>query len=84
VDAADYGASVELIVEAARCRRRFSVTALAVHGLMAGVFDKEQRYRLNCFDLVVPDGQPAMGAQLVLWGWPSRPGVWAQSCIGCM
>ena len=76
VDGVDYDAAVELIVEAARCRRRFSVTALAVHGLMTGVFDEEQRYRLNCFDLVVPDGQPVRWALNWFYGAGLRDRVY--------
>lgn len=29
---------------------------------MTGVLDREQKFRLNHFDLVVPDGQPLRGA----------------------
>ena len=57
VDAIDYEASVDRIVRAGDEKVPCSVTALAVHGLMHGALDKTQRYRLNEFDLVVPDGQ---------------------------
>ncbi|MFN0181701.1 MAG: WecB/TagA/CpsF family glycosyltransferase [Gemmatimonadales bacterium] len=46
------------VLAAARDRRPLSVTATAVHGLMTAVEDSEHRYRLNHFDLVLPDGQP--------------------------
>ena len=62
VSAVGYEGAVELIMETARCKRPLSVTALAVHGLMVGVLDEEQRYRLNSFDLVLPDGQPVRWA----------------------
>jgi exopolysaccharide biosynthesis WecB/TagA/CpsF family protein len=62
INAVDYETAVERIISAARLRRGFAASALAVHGLMTGVLDEEQRYRLNCFDLLVPDGQP------VRWG----------------
>jgi exopolysaccharide biosynthesis WecB/TagA/CpsF family protein len=39
-----------------------AVTALAVHGVMTGVLDATQRYRLNHIDMVVPDGQPVRWA----------------------
>ena len=39
-----------------------TVSALAVHGLMTGVLDNEHKYRLNQFDLLVPDGQPVRWA----------------------
>jgi len=58
INAVDYEAAVERVICAARERRRLSISALAVHGLMTGVLDPEQKYRLNRFDLLVPDGQP--------------------------
>src|SRR4029078_3514102 len=62
VDAVDYAAAVRKIVTAAKERRPLAVSALAVHGVMTGVFDAAHRYRLNKFDLICPDGQP------VRWG----------------
>lgn len=62
IDATDYEAAVSLILEAAHQRKAFAVSALAVHGVMTGVLDSEQRYRLNHLDLVVPDGQPVRWA----------------------
>jgi N-acetylglucosaminyldiphosphoundecaprenol N-acetyl-beta-D-mannosaminyltransferase len=62
VDIVDYDSAVDAIVAAAQQKRPFATTALAVHGLMVGVLDREHQYRLNCFDLVVPDGQPVRWA----------------------
>ena len=62
VDAVDYEASEELIVRAAREKRPFAVSALAVHGIMTGALDREHKYRLNHFDLLTPDGQPVRWA----------------------
>ena len=62
INAVDYEASVNQIIGAAQQRRPFGVSALAVHGVMTGVLDKEHRHRLNQLELVVPDGQP------VRWG----------------
>ena len=62
VDAVDYEAAVARIIEAARARRSMAVSALAVHGVMTGVLDATQRYRLNHLDMVVPDGQPVRWA----------------------
>ena len=62
VDVTDYEAAVESILHAARARKAFAVSALAVHGLMTGVLNEEQRFRLNALDLVVPDGQPVRWA----------------------
>ena len=62
IDVIDYESAVDQITHAAQDRRSFSVTALAVHGVMTGAMDPEQRFRLNQFDLVVPDGQPVRWA----------------------
>ena len=62
VDVVDYESAVDQIVHAAREQRGFAATALAVHGVMTGALDAEQRFRLNEFDLVVPDGQPVRWA----------------------
>jgi len=58
INALDYDAAVDSILCAARDRRAFAVSAVAVHGLMTGVLDPEQKFRLNHFDLLTPDGQP--------------------------
>jgi N-acetylglucosaminyldiphosphoundecaprenol N-acetyl-beta-D-mannosaminyltransferase len=58
INALDYEAAVDSILRAARDRRGFAVSAVAVHGLMTGVLDPEQKFRLNHFDLLTPDGQP--------------------------
>jgi N-acetylglucosaminyldiphosphoundecaprenol N-acetyl-beta-D-mannosaminyltransferase len=58
IDPVDYDAAVERVVEAARNRRGAAISAMAVHGIMTGVGDPEHQYRLNSFDLLVPDGQP--------------------------
>ncbi len=62
VNALDYEAAVAQVASAGQARRPLAVSALAVHGIMTGVFDAEHRYRLNALDLVVPDGQPVRWA----------------------
>lgn len=62
VNAIDYQAAVDRIIERAVARQAMAVTALAVHGVMTGVNDPQHRYRLNQFDLVCPDGQPVRWA----------------------
>ena len=62
VDVIDYESAVDQIVAAAKRNEGFAVTALAVHGVMTGAMDPEQRFRLNQFDLAVPDGQPVRWA----------------------
>ena len=58
VDACDYDAATTEIIDAARERRHFAGTAIAVHGIMQGVGDRTLCRQLNSFDLVTPDGQP--------------------------
>ena len=58
VDAIDYRDVSERVLAAARERQPLAVSALAVHGVMTGVLDRRQRYRLNHLDVVTPDGQP--------------------------
>lgn len=58
IDAIDYEAAVDFVFRVARARRGAAISALAVHGVMTGVLDSEQKFRLNHFDLLVPDGQP--------------------------
>lgn len=62
VNAIDYEAAIDRIIVAAKLHRPMAVTALAVHGVMTGVLDREHFYRLNQFDLVCPDGQPVRWA----------------------
>ena len=62
IHAVDYEAAVAQIADAAETRQPFGVSALAVHGVMTGAFDKEHRHRLNQLEMIVPDGQP------VRWG----------------
>lgn len=68
INAVDYEVAVEFVIKAARERRGASISALAVHGLMTGVLDPEQKYRLNHLSLVVPDGQPVRWALHYLHG----------------
>ncbi len=68
INAVDYEAAVERIVNSAKASRPMAVSALAVHGVMTGVLDREHRYRLNQFDLLVPDGQPVRWALKWLHG----------------
>jgi exopolysaccharide biosynthesis WecB/TagA/CpsF family protein len=62
VDAVDQEAAAARILDAARAGRPLAVSALAVHGVMTGTLDPVHRYRLNHFDLLVPDGQPVRWA----------------------
>jgi len=62
VDAVDYEAAGGRIEAAVESGQPLAVTALAVHGVMTGALNREQRHRLNQIDLVCPDGQPVRWA----------------------
>lgn len=66
VDVVDYEGAAQRIMSAASHRKPLSVTALAVHGVMTGVLNPEQRYRLNRLSMVTPDGQPVRWALSLL------------------
>lgn len=68
VNAVDYEGALDLIFTAARKKRAFAVSALAVHGVMTGVLDRVHKFRLNHFDLLVPDGQPVRWVLNWLYG----------------
>jgi N-acetylglucosaminyldiphosphoundecaprenol N-acetyl-beta-D-mannosaminyltransferase len=68
VDVVDYAAAAAAVLSAAREHRPFTLTALAVHGVMTGVQDRAHAARLNSFDLVTPDGQPVRWALNSLYG----------------
>lgn len=76
VNAVDYEAVVDSTMSAARSQRPYAVSALAVHGIMTGVLDPEQRYRLNRLDLATPDGQPVRWAINLLYGARLRDRVY--------
>lgn len=62
VDAVDADAATARVLDAARDQRPLALTALAVHGVMTGVADRDHNALLNSLDVVAPDGQP------VRWG----------------
>jgi exopolysaccharide biosynthesis WecB/TagA/CpsF family protein len=68
ISVVDYAGATARIIEAARAKRPLTVSALAVHGLMTGALDPVQRYRLNRFDMLTPDGQPVRWALRLLYG----------------
>jgi exopolysaccharide biosynthesis WecB/TagA/CpsF family protein len=81
VDVVDYEAAIDQIVGAAKAGRGFAATALAVHGVMTGALDPEQRFRLNEFDLVVPDGQPVRWALNLLHSTRLKERVYGPSLM---
>jgi len=68
VHAVDYATAISAILRAAHTQTPFASTALAVHGVMTGYHDPQQRARINALDLVTPDGQPVRWALAFLHG----------------
>lgn len=68
IDAVDYESVISFVFECARQNRGAMISALAVHGVMTGVLDPEHKFRLNDFDLLVPDGQPVRWVMNWLYG----------------
>ncbi|HZP61784.1 MAG TPA: WecB/TagA/CpsF family glycosyltransferase [Terriglobales bacterium] len=70
VDVIDYEGAIDYVMARARQRRPAAISALAVHGVMTGVLDKEHQHRLNNLDVVLPDGQPVRWALNLLYKAP--------------
>ena len=81
VSAVDYQAAVARVISAAQQRAPCAVTALAVHGVMTGVQDDVQRYRLNRIDIVTPDGQPVRWAMNLLYRTRLRERVYGPALM---
>lgn len=81
IDAVDYRTAVDRIVHAAHEHRPMAISALAVHGLMTGVLQSDYKYRLNHFDLLVPDGQPVRWALNLLYGAQLRDRVYGPNLM---
>ena len=62
VSRVDYETAVAAIINAAKARRSFGATALAVHGVMEAYRDFTFARTLNQMDLITPDGQPVRWA----------------------
>ncbi|MFT3865054.1 MAG: WecB/TagA/CpsF family glycosyltransferase [Solirubrobacterales bacterium] len=67
IDTVEMDEAVARVLERARSRAPYSVSALAVHGVMTGVESDTHRARLNRLDMVVPDGQPVRWALNLLY-----------------
>lgn len=76
IDAVDYEAAMSFVFDCARQNRGAMISALAVHGVMTGVLDPEHKFRLNGFDLLVPDGQPVRWVMNWIYGTKLRDRVY--------
>jgi N-acetylglucosaminyldiphosphoundecaprenol N-acetyl-beta-D-mannosaminyltransferase len=68
VSVTDYTDACAAIMDAARARRSYAVSALATHGLTEAARDDELGRLVNVIELVTPDGQPVRWAMNMLHG----------------
>jgi exopolysaccharide biosynthesis WecB/TagA/CpsF family protein len=68
VSATTYDEAEDLLIAAARERRKALVAHLSVHGLVHANRDAEFAEAIEGFDIVAPDGQPVRWALNQLWG----------------
>jgi exopolysaccharide biosynthesis WecB/TagA/CpsF family protein len=68
VSVTDYTDACAAIMDAARARRSYAVSALATHGLTEAARDDELGRLVNLIELVTPDGQPVRWAMNILHG----------------
>ena len=76
VSVTDYAQATAAIMEAAKARRTFAVTALATHGLVTAAEDESLLTLVNRIDLVAPDGQPVRWSMNILHGTGLRERVY--------
>ena len=68
ISVTDYTEACASIMDAARARRSYAVSALATHGLTEAARDDELGELVNSIELVTPDGQPVRWAMNMLHG----------------
>jgi N-acetylglucosaminyldiphosphoundecaprenol N-acetyl-beta-D-mannosaminyltransferase len=68
ISVTDYAGACAAIIDAARARRSYAVSALATHGLTEAARDAELGDLVNSIELVTPDGQPVRWAMNLLHG----------------
>jgi exopolysaccharide biosynthesis WecB/TagA/CpsF family protein len=68
ISVTDYAGACAAILDAARARRSYAVSALATHGLTEAARDAELGDLVNAIELVTPDGQPVRWAMNALHG----------------
>jgi len=67
VSATTYEEALKLIISAAQKKIPAIVTHLPVHGLVLASRDPSLQTKVNCFNIVAPDGQPVRWALKVLF-----------------
>jgi N-acetylglucosaminyldiphosphoundecaprenol N-acetyl-beta-D-mannosaminyltransferase len=66
ISVTDYAGACAAIMQAARARRSYAVSALATHGLTTAARDAELGELVNSIEMVTPDGQPVRWAMNML------------------
>lgn len=82
VSVTDYERATADILDAARERRSYGVSALATHGLMEASGDPLLRKQVNSLDLVTPDGQPVRWALNALGSAQLSERVYGPDLVG--
>jgi N-acetylglucosaminyldiphosphoundecaprenol N-acetyl-beta-D-mannosaminyltransferase len=54
----DYEKASDILIDKAKSRASFGLSALAVHGLIESNWNKQLNEQVNKIDMIVPDGQP--------------------------
>lgn len=54
----DYDLATKIIIDSSKKKKSLGCSALAVHGLMTSVKNRDLRKKLKKLELIVPDGQP--------------------------
>jgi N-acetylglucosaminyldiphosphoundecaprenol N-acetyl-beta-D-mannosaminyltransferase len=62
ISVTSYDELCELFVAAAQRHEAVLASFLPVHGVVTAAMDSNYRHRINCFDVIAPDGQPVRWA----------------------
>jgi len=81
ISVTDYAAACAAIMDEARAKRSYAVSALATHGLTAAAREAELRDLVNSIELVTPDGQPVRWAMNLLHGTALQDRVYGPDLV---
>ncbi len=84
VSVTDYTDACAAIMEAARTRCSYAVSALATHGLTEAARDAELGGLVNSIELVTPDGQPVRWAMNMLHGTALQERVYGPDLVAAV
>src|SRR5215204_1097747 len=84
VSVTDYAGACSAIMDAARARRSYAVSALATHGLTEAARNIEFGQLVNSIELVTPDGQPVRWAMNMLHGTALQERVYGPDLVAAV